>query len=78
MDIGGRGDGAQRQAVGGDDEVVLGPGLVAVGGVGAGQRAAALGPHRTAVDHHVPAGGLGPAADHADQGEVRAAQQGRA
>src|SRR3954454_7788848 len=38
VDVGGRGDGAQRQAVGRDDDMVLGPGLAAVGGVGAGQR----------------------------------------
>ena len=45
VDVGGRGDGAERQAVGGDD-MVLGPGIAPVGGIGAGQRAAALDPHR--------------------------------
>lgn len=42
VDVGGREDGAERQAVGGDDDVVLGLGLAAVGGVGTGQLAAAL------------------------------------
>src|SRR3954463_15086865 len=37
MDVGGRGHGAQREAVGRDHYMVLGPGFAAVGGIGAGQ-----------------------------------------
>ena len=48
--------------------MVLGPGLAAVGGIGAGQLAAALGPDRTAVDHHLPGSSLGSRAHHPDQG----------
>jgi hypothetical protein len=46
VDVGGRGDGTQRQAVGRGDDMVLGPGLAAVGRIGAGQLTAALGPDR--------------------------------
>ena len=76
MDVGGRGDGGRRDAVGRDHDVVLGPGLAAVGGVGTGQLAAALGPDRATVDDHVP-GDLGSRARHADQDGVDPAQHGR-
>ena len=76
-DVGRRGDGAQRDTVGRGDDMVLGPGLAAVGGVGAGQLAAAPGPDRAAVDHHVPGRGLGSRAHHPDQGEMNPAQQRR-
>src|SRR5215212_8500964 len=77
VDVGGRGHGGQREAVGRGHHVVLGPGLAAVGGVGAGQLAAALGPDRTTVDHDVPRGGLGSRAHHPDQGDMGLVQQGR-
>src|SRR5215218_2082819 len=54
VDVGGRGDDSQREAVGCDHQMVLGPSLAPVGEVGTGQLAAALGPDRTAVDDHVP------------------------
>ena len=77
MDVGGRGNDAQRQAVGRDDDMVFGPGLAAVGGIGAGQLAAVLGADRTTVDHHVPGRGLGSRAHHPDQSTMNPAQQSR-
>src|SRR5215211_4565685 len=58
-----------RDAVGRDDDMVLGPGLTAVGGIGAGQLAAVLGADRTTVDHHVP--GERPQAPRAPCGPAR-------
>ena len=46
VDIGGRWDHAQRDAVGCDDDMVLGSGLAPIGGIGSGQLATALGPDR--------------------------------
>ena len=46
VDVGRRGRAGYRHAITGHCDMVLGPALAAVGGVGAGQVAAALGPHR--------------------------------
>src|SRR3712207_9538933 len=51
---GGRGYGGQRDAVGRDHHVVLGPGLAPIRRVRARKFAATLGPDRAAVDDHVP------------------------
>lgn len=76
VDIGCRGNDAQREAVGRGHHMILGPGLAPVGGVGTGQLAAALGADRTAIDHHVPGSGLGSCAHHPDQGDMDPAQHG--
>ncbi|TWA53578.1 hypothetical protein FBZ84_1324 [Azospirillum baldaniorum] len=75
MHVGGRRDDRQRQAVGRDDHMVLGPGLAAVGRVRPGQLAAPLGPHRATVHHEVPCGGVGAGARHADEDSMDTAQQ---
>src|SRR3954451_9683651 len=54
VDIGGGGNGAQRDTLGRDHDMILGPRLTPICGVAPGQLAAVLGPHRTTVDHHVP------------------------
>ena len=77
VDVGGRGDGGQREAVGRGHDMVLGPGLAAVGGIRPGQLAATFGADRTTVDHDVPRGGLRPRAHHPDQGDMDLVQQGR-
>jgi hypothetical protein len=77
VDVGGRGDDRQRDAVGRDRDVVLGPGLAPVGRVRAGQLAAPLGADRTAVNDHVPRGDLRSRAHHPDQDDADAAWQGR-
>jgi hypothetical protein len=46
VNISGRWDHAQRDAVGCDDDMVLGPGLASIGGIGSGQLATAFGPDR--------------------------------
>lgn len=50
MDVGGRGDRAQRQPIARDDDVVLGAALAPVGRVRPGQLATMLGPDAAAVD----------------------------
>jgi hypothetical protein len=78
VDIGGRGHDAQRDAVGRDHDVVLGPSLASVGGIGTGQLAAVLGPDGAAVHDHVPGDGFGSRAYHVDQDGMDLAQHGRA
>ena len=76
VDVGGRRDRGQGDAVGRDHNVVLGPRLAPVRRIGAGQLAPMLGPYRAAVDDHVPGRGLGPCAHHLDQSGMDLAQQG--
>jgi hypothetical protein len=77
VDVGRRRDDGQRNAVGRDRHVIFGAGLAPVGGIGAGQLAAALGPDRTAVHDHIPCRDRGPRAHHADQDNMDLAQHGR-
>src|SRR3712207_116204 len=61
---------SEREAVGRDHDMVLGSRLAAVGGIGAGQLATALGADRTTVHHHVPGGDLRSRTDHPDQDDM--------
>jgi len=76
VDIGRRGHAGDRQAVPVDRDVVLGPLLGPIGRVGAGQVAAALGPHYAAV-HDQVAGQVRLPAQHADQHGMHMPQHAR-
>src|SRR3954454_3424894 len=53
VDICAGGNASQRDTVGRDPAIILGPRLTPICGVGPGHLAAVLGPHRTTVDPHV-------------------------
>ena len=80
VDVGGRRQGSEWNAVGRDDHVVLRSWLAPVGGIGSGQLAAMLGSDATAVHNDVPRrdGGLRSRARHPDQRGMDAAEKRRA